>query len=162
MTHTRTGTTLPETLILCALTLVVVAGCLPNVNTARTSALKLKDGTQLRNIMQGSQQFAAANRNRYPLPTRVDRFNDAEGSPPATLSGGGPDANKNRTGAILSVMTFNHLFTPEITVSPGEVGNVRIYDQYQYTNPSGANTPGRAAYDPAYNGTPFDSANAAH
>ncbi len=162
-THRSHGFTLLELLVVCACVALVFAACTPVNQQARLNGLRLKDATQLRNIMQGFQQFAAANRNKYPLPRTVDRFNDTEGSPLMSLAGHGPsDYHKNRTGAILSIMIFNDLFTPEICVSPADTGNVRIFDEYQFQRPDGANTPGRATYDPAFNGTPFDSANDPH
>ncbi|MEM1422946.1 MAG: hypothetical protein AAGH64_02975 [Planctomycetota bacterium] len=157
-THRRAFTLL-EVLIVNALLLLVVSAVQPATQRARENGMKLRDGTQLRAITQGTVLFAQANRDRFPLATRIDRFNDTEGDPPAALSQGGDvDPDKNRTGAILSVMIFADIITPEMCVSPADNGNVRIHDAYQYRRPDGANTPGRAVYDPAFSGTPFDSA----
>ncbi|MBL0928081.1 MAG: prepilin-type N-terminal cleavage/methylation domain-containing protein [Phycisphaerales bacterium] len=141
------GFTLVELLVVIAIIALLIGILLPALSAARKNAIKVKDATQLRGIMQGFNAWASDNRDSYPLPSLVDANNDSEAA----------NVNKDRTGAIMSLLVFKNTLTPEILVSPAEVGRFEIYANYQNDAPTAAVTPRRALYDPAMKGTPKDA-----
>lgn len=103
---------------------------------------QLKDSTQIRGIQQGLILWANNNQDRYPLPSLVDK----DGT---TIAGEADE--KDTTANMVSLMIFNGFFSPEICVSPAESnGAIRIFDKYQYTDPSGATDPKKALWDPGF------------
>jgi hypothetical protein len=122
--------------------------------------------TNLRGIHQGLLSWAQDNDESYPLPSDADRANATEDP--------GDSGEKNRTGAVFSLMIFNQVISePAVFVSPGEKNiNIEPIDEqvYDYTRPgdpalgsaqrrfNNANTvdPKNAVYDPSFKGTPDD------
>jgi prepilin-type N-terminal cleavage/methylation domain-containing protein len=144
------GFTLIELLVVIAIIALLVGILLPALGKARKNAQQLKDGTQVRGIMQAMVNWASDNRQKFPVPSVADA-NDQ------TVI----HVNKNRTGSILSLMIWNQTITPELCVSPAEVARVLPYTDYQYSNPVGSQgiQQGKyAVYDPRFLGSSLDGA----
>ncbi|GAB4515052.1 MAG: hypothetical protein Tsb0013_19510 [Phycisphaerales bacterium] len=167
MNRTRFGVTLSETLASIAAFVPVMCMALPMGNASRQASHTRGDAANLRIIHGGLERFASSNGGRYPLPSAVDRFN-------ATEFTSSDPSQKDRTGAVWSLMIFNHLVpTAGVYVSPLETNpNVQaisreLYDSVRPGDPvvpsvlrpfNAANTidPINAVYDPSFKGTPFD------
>jgi prepilin-type N-terminal cleavage/methylation domain-containing protein len=144
------GFTLIELLVVIAIIALLVGILLPALGKARKNAQQLKDGTQVRGIMQAMVNWAADNRQKFPIPSVADANNQTV-----------DHVNKNRTGSILSLMIWNQTITPELCVSPAEVARVLPYTDYQYSNPIGSQgiQQGKyAVYDPRFMGSSLDDA----
>jgi prepilin-type N-terminal cleavage/methylation domain-containing protein len=142
------GFTLIELLVVIAIIALLVGILLPALGKARKNAQQLKDGTQVRGIMQAMVNWASDNRQKFPVPSVADA-NDQ------TVA----HVSKNRTGSILSLMIWNQTITPELCVSPAEVARVLPYTDYQYSNPVGSEgiQQGKyAVYDPRFLGSSLD------
>jgi prepilin-type N-terminal cleavage/methylation domain-containing protein len=150
--------TLIELLVVIAIIALLVGILLPALAKARASARQIKDATQVRNIVQAMTIFAQGNRDAYPTPSTLDA-NNATINLPATAN---TLSAKNHTGAVLSVLIWNASISPELCVSPSESsGSVSVDDNYQNSNPAAITDATRrtaALWDPAFRGTPYDSA----
>ncbi len=144
------GFTLVELLVVIAIIALLIGILLPALSRARKNALQVKDMANVRGVMQGFITWANDNDQTYPLPTSVDFNNDTEQSGPVATQ------SKNRTGAIMSLMIFAKILTPEMMVAPSDPGQVRVADNYQYIDPNTAQVPSKAIYDPAFKGSPVD------
>lgn len=139
----RRGFTLVDLLaVLLVLGLIAVV-LLPAIGSNRCCGSRpLKDSTQIRGVHQGMVLWANNNQDRYPLPSLVDKDS-------TTIASEGDE--KDTTANMISLMIFNGFFSPEICVSPAEANEgIRIYDKYQYTDPSGAADPKKALWDPGF------------
>ncbi len=123
----------------------------PGCGLSRAEARRLKDSTQIRNIVQAFALHGLANADIYPMPSRLDRDD-------ATISGVESLASKDITGQILSVLIWNGSISTELCVSPAEGGDVAmLYSQYEYDQPKHAANPRDALWDPGFRGTPLSA-----
>ncbi len=143
--------TLIELLVVIAIIALLVGILLPALGKARASARQLKDSTQVRGIVQALVVWASNNQSSYPLPSQIDPTTNTTNQGSATSW-----EPKNTTGNMMSVLIQNGNISPEICISPAEAntGNVQRYDNYEYTNPTGAPTPANALWDPKFHGVP--------
>ena len=150
----RRGLTLFE-LLIAFFSLFLLAGILlPALSRARSTAQQAKDASQVRAIHQSKIAWAHDNRDLYPLPSSHDRS-------ALTIPGIDPRVrdqmlSMDTTRNIYSILIWNMYITPELFVSPVEIGAILPFSDYQYEEPIGAKDPERALWDPAFRGTPGD------
>ncbi len=162
--------TLVELLVVISIIALLVGLLLPAIGRARKNAQQVKDGTQLRAIHQGLVAFAQNYKERYPIPSLLDKDHQTEPDY-------GPEANghKNRTGNIWSILIFNKIVAePDVFVSPSEqhpyirpinmseVGGV--YEFETVTPGDGGDggvtnteNPPNALWDPSFKGAPVEA-----
>jgi hypothetical protein len=151
--HGRLGLVLREVVV--AVLAVAILGVIVLLVTCgpgyvRDSVLQEKDGYHARGIHQGLVMWSQHVGDHYPLPSELDREN-------ATVSVAGDAALKDSTGAMYSILIYNHLTTPNVYYSVAEsYGTIRPHEAYAYESPSAAINPARARWDPTFRGTPFD------
>ncbi len=146
----RRGFTLIELLVVIAIIALLIGILLPALGRARRNAQQLKDGTQVRGIMQALLTFSADNAGKFPEPEALDRFDktikrDTSGK-----------KSKNSTGNIISVLVWNQSITPELCISPAEANNqIQAMTNYQFSRPKGAviDDGENALWDPRFVGT---------
>jgi len=154
--RTTSGFTLIELLVVIAIIALLIGLLLPALSKARQKANELKDSTQIRSILQGMVIFAGNNDDNYPIPSRVDRNNQTIDGTALTS-----EREKDTTGNIFSILIAQGLVEPEICVSPIEVGEFEIYEDYENEAPfggvDGGTTTSQAIWDPNFRATPEDS-----
>ncbi|HEX8877566.1 MAG TPA: hypothetical protein VF777_12520 [Phycisphaerales bacterium] len=142
------GITLLEALFVVLLILFLVAILLPALG-GRGDTSMFKDGTQIRGIQQAMVTFAGNNQDTYPLPSLLDAQDTLPAIGGVQLQG----AEKDLPRWIISLMIYNGLFGPELSVSPKESNrSIRIDNNYEFSNPSAVEASKRsiAILDPAF------------
>jgi len=144
----KSGFTLVELLVVIAIIALLVGILLPALSKARKNANQVKCLTNARAIGQGFTQWGADNRDNYPLPSLIDRIGDTE-----QFTEG--NDQRDRSGAIYSILIFNDILVPESMISPAEAnGSIRQNEEFEFTSPEGAEVARRASWDPKFKGTP--------
>jgi hypothetical protein len=101
----------------------------------------------VRGVHQGMVMFAQNNNDSYPVPSLLDKGN-------TTMAA---NSFKDLPRAITSVMIYNGFFGPELCVSPAESnGNIKQYNAYAYSNPTGAVNTTQALWDPNFRAMPTE------
>jgi prepilin-type N-terminal cleavage/methylation domain-containing protein len=154
----RRGFTLIELLVVISIIALLIGILLPAIGRARKNAQKLVDSSNQRQIVTGLTTYASTNRDRYPLASRVDSDNHTEEE-------GDNPGQKNRTGAIFSILIWSGNINEDVCISPAErnVSIVRDSD-FHFAFSSDANINGytgekieRAVYDFTFRGIPKKS-----
>ncbi|HLO40161.1 MAG TPA: prepilin-type N-terminal cleavage/methylation domain-containing protein [Phycisphaerales bacterium] len=157
MDHPRRGFTLIELLVVIAIIALLISFVLPALGRARAAAREVKCGSQVRSVVQAMSVWAAGNKDRYPMPSDIDKndqtVNEHQASTPSL------GAKKDITRHMMSLMIFNGAITPEILISPVEsCPQFHTYAKYEYSSPSMAEGDDKstALWDPAFTATPSD------
>lgn len=151
--HTNRGFTILELVAIIASLVIGYVAAVPQLGQARDQARELKDSTQLRGITQACAIWAQNNRERYPIPSRIDLNGSTIARPDGLV---GRDLRLDTTGNTLCLLIWNGFLPPELAVSPNEVGNVEVMANFNSAAPQSAMRPRDAFWDPAFRGTPLD------
>ncbi|HYE62654.1 MAG TPA: prepilin-type N-terminal cleavage/methylation domain-containing protein [Phycisphaerales bacterium] len=104
---------------------------------------QIKDSTHVRGIHQGLVMFAQNNKDKFPLPSVIDKGDHTVKAGQAT--------EKDTTANIMSMLVFNGFFGPELCVSPAESNDkIKADEDYEYASPRRAVKPEAALWDPAF------------
>lgn len=140
-----------ELLVVIAITSVLISLLLPVIGRTRDTARQIKDLAQQRSVIQALGSWGANDKERYPLPSRLDEDH-------TTLALGGYANEKDNTGNIFSLLIFNGFLTPKALISPAENNPAITADLgYEYSSPSNAAYPERALWDPGFAGMPGEN-----
>lgn len=141
LTRTRRAFNVVQLLIVLVILFVAVVLLLPALARPRINRRDVRDGTQIRNVVQSMAIFANGNRDRYPLPSLLDADNQ-------TIAETG--RAKDTTNNVLSILVFSCFISPELLYSPSEADDrIKIHAGYQTANPSAAVNPQKALWDPS-------------
>lgn len=157
------GFTLIELLVVISIIALLIGILLPALGRARRTANALRDGANQKQILTGMITYAQGNRDRFPIPSRVDAKGATEGINFIDNPSGTDDnfALKNRTGAMLSFLIFNGNIDENILVSPSEPNtNITIKKGFRlgFTEQEEGDLVNErllALWDPTFKGTPL-------
>ncbi|HZW06557.1 MAG TPA: hypothetical protein VFF65_05490, partial [Phycisphaerales bacterium] len=140
--HARAFHIIDLVLVLVVVVAVVAAIIVLNRGTRRTHGRTLKDGLQIRNIVQAMTIFAQGNQERFPLPSILDADN-------TTVADVG--RARDTTSNILSILIYNSSISPELCYSPSETNSaIAVHGTYDNARPATAVDPDKALWDPAF------------
>lgn len=151
----RRGFTLIELLVVISIIALLIGILLPAIGRARKNAQKLVDSSNQRQIVTGLTTYASTNRDRFPLPSRADNDDYTE-----ELT---QDSEKNRTGAIFSMLIWTGNINEDICISPAERNaNITRDSDYHFGFTGSETFTGgdigtdltKAVYDPTFRGVP--------
>ena len=144
---------LVELLVVIAIIALLIGILVPTLGKARDTARRAKDSAQIRSIGQGSSIQAGNNDGAYPLPSKIDISN-------STVDANNPQ-EKDNTGNIMSLLVWEDAISTEDLVSPVETNDqVEVYESYQKQEPTQAEKPEFAAWDPGLAGVTLEPSNA--
>ena len=143
--------TLIELLVVISIIALLIGILLPPLGAARRTANQMKNGTQVRSIIQGAVIFAQSNGSYYPgldsggsvlVPTASQLT--SLGNP--SIGGG---SNGNHPAARMAILINGNFFTSDIAVSPGETTSIAKWPRSGETSGSpftGSSSAGHYSY----------------
>ncbi len=137
----KRGFTLLELLAILVV-IVVLAGIYLSVpKRTGDGGRSMKDGAQIRGIVQSMAIWANNNNGSYPLPSVHD---------PDGLTTGVSGHSLDTTDNLLSILVYNGFLSTELLVSPAErSGSIEVDPDYENSEPKAAADPLKALWDPA-------------
>lgn len=158
----RKGFTLIELLVVISIIALLIGILLPALGRAKRQANSLKDGANIKQILTGMTTWAQSDRDRYPVPSRIDSRGATEGIDLITNIGGVDTRYnlKNRTGAIFSALIYNNNINSDVLYSPSEPNaNITVDEDFRFAfseqDTNIVNVPSLAVWDPRFKGTPL-------
>ncbi len=165
MKSKRKGFTLIELLVVISIIALLIGILLPALGRARRQANLLRDGANQKQILTGLITWSNNNRDRFPIPSRLDSLGATEGINRVTNTGQDDTQAglKNRTGAAISILIFNGNINTEVVISPSEPNsNIRTDEDFRFNfttddNNTIVNVAALAQWDPRFKGTPLQA-----